>query len=448
MKITTAIVTLLIAAGGVSAQLLPPSSIPARSLSGQFTVFDAPAPMFRPTLQGATGADWVSLDPTLVAISAERIKQAVWRELGVTGSWRNQVFITLQPAFFVDQPVKLVADHSLGAWNYRVTMPDRITRERFLHAMVQVVLTELANRNAREQTVEIPPWLLEGMTRQLLSGHGPDLVLNTPRLNMNGVTYNPATTTDFHPVSQLEKAHKTLVGETPLTFEELCWPAPGQIEGSEGPSYRACAQVFTDGLLKLPGGKDCMREFIAALPSYLNWQMAFLQGFKPHFTRPLDVEKWWALQSTGFAGRDIIQTWKYEESWNKLADALIARVDVFRSTNELPVRAELKLQTIVREWDAAKQEAVLHGKVEELETLHFRIAPELAGLTLEYSEALATYLNQLNASAVRVQRAPVAPSQVIRGRRDVLKRLDTLDARIEKMRPGSLAAGGPTRGAR
>lgn len=439
MKFAATLALLLSAVAGLHGQGLPSTTAQVRSLSGQFVVFQAPTSMIRPTLRAATNADWVVLEPTLVTISAERIKQAVWRELGINGSWQNQIAISLQPTFFVDQAVKIVPDCSLGVWNFRIAMPDQINRERYLRTLVQVILEELANRQNRSaQAVEIPAWLVEGLTRQLLSNQGPDLVLNTPRLKMNGVTFNPVVTTDFRPVSRLEKAHKTLVGETPLTFEELCWPAPGQIEGAEGARYRACAQVFTYGLLRLPGGKDCMRNFVAALPYYLNWQMAFLQGFKPHFSRPLDVEKWWALQSTGFASRDLIQTWTLEESWNKLAATLVAPVDIFRNTNEMPMRADVKLQTIVSEWEPAKQEPVLRGKIDELSALRLRVAPELAGLATEHLQALETYLNQLGTG----RRAPA------RAQRNLLKQLEIMEVRLAKMRPGSLAASAPSDKAR
>ena len=373
MKTTAALITLLIAATGVGAQILPPPpGTTARSVSGQFVVFGPRTAMPRPPIRAATNANWVTLEPTLVTVSAERIKQAAWRELGVTGSWQNKISITLRPARYSDDPVRVVSDHSMGVWNYRVEIPEQVTRERYLRALVEVVLLELANRNTHEQSAEIPAWLTEGITMQLLAGHGPDLVLNTPRMSMNGVTYSPPAITDFRPISPLEKAHKTLLGEIPLTFEELSWPAPGQLDGGNGPQYRACAQLFTCELLRLRGGKDCMREFIAALPGYLNWQMAFLQGFKPHFARPLDIEKWWSLQSTGFVSRDLIQTWTYEESWSKLAAALLAPVDVFGNTNDLPLRAEVTLQTIVRDWEPARQETVLHDKISELESLRPR----------------------------------------------------------------------------
>ena len=448
MKTVTALATVLLAAFGVSAQIFPTSTTAARSMSGQFIVFGSRDPALRPLIRAATNASWVSLEPTLVAVSAERIKQAVWRELGVTGSWRQKISITLRTARSGDEPVRITSLVSMGVWSHRVELPDQITKERYLRAVVQVVLLELANRDARGQPAEIPAWLTEGITLQLLANHGPDLVITAPRLRLNGVTYNPPVTTDFRQLSPLEKAHKTLLGETPLTFEELCWPAPGQLDGGDGARYRACAQLFTYELLRLRGGKECMKEFIAALPAYLNWQMAFLQGFKPHFTRPLDIEKWWSLQSTGFVSRDLIKTWTYEESWNKLAAAIVAPVDVFRSTNEMPLRAEIALQTIVRDWEPAQQAAVLREKVGELESLRLQIAPELVGLTAEYSQAIDIYLKQRSWPAVNSQKSHPTPSSITRGQRDLLKQLDALDMRVAKLRPNAMVANQPGTGPR
>lgn len=438
MKTFSTIAALLVVAGGVFAQGLPSAPETVRSVSGQFTVFPPRYPNLRPPpISGK--ANLLTLEPTLLAVSAERIKQVVWRELGVSGQWQNRIVIKLRTARQADELVGIESERAQLGWNYRVEMPDQITSERYLRAVVQVVLLELANRSAREQCAEIPVWLTEGLTYQLLANHSAELVLNTPRLNVNGITYNPVTT-DIKRVSLLEKAHKVLLGETPLTFEELSWPAPGQIDGSDGLRYRASAQLLLRELLDLRGGKDCMREFVAALPNYLNWQMAFLQGFKPHFSRPLDIEKWWALQATGFAGRDLIQTLPYEESWSRLAAALSERVDSFGNTNELPTRAEVKLQTIVREWTPAKQEYVLREKLKELESLRLRIAPELAPLAIEYSAALAGYLKQQEAPGLLGKHSPFASSQK-RAQRDLLKSLDVLDARVEKLKPRPLVAG-------
>jgi hypothetical protein len=448
MKTIATLAALWITATGVMAVSLPSPFTTSRSVSGQFVVFGPQTTTVRPTIRAATNASWVTLEPTLVIVSAERIKQAIWRELGVTGSWQNKVSVALRTARSGNEPINIIADRSMGSWNYRVEMPDQVTKERYLRAMVEVILLELANRNSTDRSAEIPAWLTEGLTLQLQSGHGPDLVLNTPRLNMNGVTYTPPVTTDIRQLSPLEKAHKTLLGETPLTFEELSWPAPGQIEGPEGPRYRACAQLFTYELLRLRGGKDCLREFLTALPAYLNWQMAFLQGFKPHFSRPLDIEKWWSLQSTGFASRDLIQTWTYEESWNKLTATLLAQVDVFGSTNQMPVRAAVSLQTIVRDWEPAKQDAALRAKIAELESLRTSIAPELIAFTVEYSRCLENYLKQRSQPANRGQRGHFTTSPAGRSQRELLQQLDALDAQVARMRPGTAMAASPPVGGR
>lgn len=439
MKLLSTISLLLVAMAGAFAQVMPTAPETIRSVSGQFIIFPSRYPNLRPPpFTGVT--NMITLEQTLVAVSAERVKQAVWRELGVSGSWQNRIVIKLHTARGPGELVSIESERAQAGWNYRLEMPDQLSAERYLRALVQVVLHELANRSARERFAEVPVWLTEGLTYQLLANHSAELLLNAPRLNANGVTYNPVTT-DVKRISTLEKAHKVLIGEAPLAFEELSWPAPGQINGKDGPRYRASAQLFTHELLALRGGKNCMQEFLAALPDYLNWQMAFLQGFKSHFSRPLDIEKWWALESTSFATRDLIRTLPYEESWNRLAATLTESVDVFLSTNALPAQSEVKLQAIVRDWEPSKQEFILREKVKDLESLRLRIAPELVPITVEYSLAIAGYLKQQEAPSLTGKSAPSVSSSAMRGQRELLKRLDALDARVEKMRPRPLVAG-------
>ena len=310
MKIVAALVLLLAATLAGRAQILPTAATSARSMSGQFLVLAAPPSRFRPELPVGTNADWIRLEPTLLAISAERIKEAVWRELDFNGSWRQQVTLVLQVARSTNDLVTIISEPSPRGWSYRVVMPDELTPERYMRAMVQVVLLELANRTAVQHSAEIPAWLAEGIAYGLLANHRAELVLTPPRLEANGVFYRPVVA-DVRRISPLELAHRTLLDATPLTFEELSWPAPGQVET---PLYRASAQVFTYELLHLRGGQACLGDFLTALPGYLNWQLAFLQAFKPHFSRPLDIEKWWSLRAAEFSGRDLIQTWPYKAS--------------------------------------------------------------------------------------------------------------------------------------
>ncbi|MEY4387572.1 MAG: hypothetical protein RLY20_2855 [Verrucomicrobiota bacterium] len=441
MKAIAAILFASVAATVASALGVAALPTPARSVSGQFAVFPPVTSGPRTAARAVAATNQISLDPTLVAVSAERIRAAVWRELGYKGQWESKISIVLRRARSGDETTGILSDRSIGGWNYRVTMPDQISRERYLRTLVQVVLLEFANRSARERSVEIPVWLTEGLAYHLLVNNQAELIIDTPKLNANGVTFSPVVT-DARRLSALEKAHKTLFGETPLTFEELSWPAPGYTEGPDGPRFRACAQLLACDLLNLRGGRDCMRNFIAALPAHLNWQMAFLEGFKPHFKRPLDVEKWWALHSTGFANRDLIQTWTYEESWNKLTAALTETVSVYGTTNELPMHAEVRLQAVVRDWDPAKRDEVLRRKLRELEAIRVRLAPELAGICGEYIQTINSHLGSSPASATtgNTRRAPFESSPRQSGK--LIDQLDGLDVRVKKLRPQKQMAGG------
>jgi hypothetical protein len=416
---------LLVMACGVQAQNLPTAATSARSMSGQFFIVAPPPPLLpRPAI--STNTPWIQLEPTWVAISAERIKQTVWRDLGITGPWRQRVAIALRPDRAGDDLVTIISTHAPDGWSYRLDMPDRISREHYMRAMVQVVLLELANRHAADRSAEIPAWLSEGLAFQLLANNSTELILTPPTSKANGVAFTTVSA-DFHPLSPLEKAHKILLGTVPLTYEELSWPEPGLFEGEEGGRYGACAQLFTEDLLRLPNGPACMQAFIADLPVHLNWQISFLEGFQSHFSRPLEVEKWWALQAAAFTGRDLIQKWSYEESWNRLATAIREPVEVHLNTNQLPVHSDVSLQTIIGEWDAAKQRATLSMKVVELDSLRYRIAPELIALSTEYGNALRSYLNQL---APRIEGKPLLKQ----ARREAIQHLDALDLQLEKMK--------------
>src|SRR5205085_591999 len=118
--------------------------------------------------------------------------------------------------------------------------------------------------------------------------------------------------------SPLEQAHKTLQSRPPLSFHELSWPLEEQWFGEASEVYRASSQLFLSQLLRLEGGRSALRAMLVELPQRYNWQFAFLNAFHAHFQCTLDVEKWWALQTLHFGGRDLVaQTWPFEESWQK-----------------------------------------------------------------------------------------------------------------------------------
>jgi len=436
MKALTVLV-LLLATARLAAQPYPTAATSARSVSGQFYVTALPNSGTLPAAGSVNDPALIRLEPTMVAISCERIKQTVWRELDYRGSWQQKVVIALHAARSTNETVTIVSDRSNDGWNYRVAMPDTLPRERYLKAVVQVVLSEFANRRVTRQPAEVPVWLTEGLTFQLLCNNSPELLLDPPRQRAGGLLVEPRFV-DIRRFSPLEKAHKILVGTTPLTFEELSWPLPGQYDGANAAVSQASSQLLVCELLKLADGPECMRSFLSSLPEYLNWQMAFLHGFAPHFQRPLDVEKWWALECLEFAGRDLTQTWPYELSWTKLAGALAEPVDVYTSTNALPERSAMSLQSVVRAWPGEKHKEVLRRKSGELAAMRLRIAPELADLTGRYLVAINLYLERVGKPAAPLSNVRAAPRGDIAAQYQLLRSLERLDAERERLRPSLL----------
>jgi hypothetical protein len=239
------------------------------------------------------------------------------------------------------------------------------------------------------------------------------------------------TSTDIRTNLPLAQAHRYLRNDQTLTFDKLSWPADDQLSGQAGEAYRGSAQLFVTELLQLKNGRSCLRAMLEQLPAHLNWQIPFLDAFQASFPNSLAVEKWWALRLAHFTSRDIVQTWPLAESLQKLDQALMSPIQVRTGPNELPLRSEASLQTVVREWDKARQVETLKNKVNELDFLRLRVSREVAGLVEDYRQTLLAWL----------QSPPPSPSVYSHGEKGpagsgniTLKRLQALDAVREELR--------------
>jgi hypothetical protein len=299
------------------------------------------------------------------------------------------------------------------------------------------LLLELANREAGSHSAEIPHWLIEGLTQQILSSSAKEIILTPP----GGAATRfspPATRVNEDKPNPLKQAHQVLCAAAPLTFDQLSWPSEEQLTGADGVRYCSSAQVFVHELLRLPDGRACLRAMLAGLPQHYNWQFAFWDAFQSHFQRPLDVEKWWALQVVHFTGRELVQTWSAEESWNKLDEIIRSSVEVRSGTNELPMRAAVSLQTIIREWDRDRQTPALQTKLSELAMLRLRLSPDLIPLVDQYRQALIAFLQNRDKAPF-----PLPFRTKASQRRAVDETLLTLDA-LDSRRKAIQAAQKPT----
>ncbi|MGA2852812.1 MAG: hypothetical protein ABSE90_01575 [Verrucomicrobiota bacterium] len=390
---------------------LPDTSGTRSSVSGQFVVIGANPgqPPARLTV-AAANADFVRLDPALLAVSAERVKQSLSRGLGIDPMtpWRGRIFLALHPAVTPDENVTIISTRFAGVWNYRVELPDVLSRTSLARAITGAVLLELANRdNPGGHSAEIPAWLTEGLAQQLLSDT-PEMIMSPPDKLVNGLLANRSAIE--RGVDALAKARPVLRDQPALTFEQLSWPDDEQLNGRDGGVYRASAQLFVSDLLALRDGAKNLRAMLPMLPRCYNWQTAFRAAFAADFPRPVDVEKWWALQTVSFAARDAGPLW----------------------TPAARARAAISLQTVIGSFDSDRQTEILQTRLRDLELAHWRMAPQFAVLTDAYRRALAGYLGGIN-NTVSASRAGVKHPQPITSATSIVKRLDALDAQRRKM---------------
>jgi hypothetical protein len=420
-----------------SAHALPGAApqIPARSFSGQFVVYTAKSgPRSLPMAALARNTNYVALDQNLLAISSERIKQKLTDELGISSAWRGKVYLNLRPARSADDTVTIISQRDNRGWNYRVDIPDVLHRGRFMCGLVDVLLIEIANRNAGSHSAEIPAWMAEGFARDLRSFDELELILATPSGTINGLNMSSQTVSARF-TTPIEKAKQSLSGRSPLTFEQLSWPFEGGLDAEAAAVYGGSAQLFFDSLLRLPDGPACFRKMLDALPGCYNWQIAFFAGFQPHFQSALEVEKWWALQGVQISQRQDSLAWTEDQTWRKLDEIIRSPVGVRTSETNLPTYSEVSLQTIIREWDRVQQNAQLQRKLRELGLLRPRVAPGFEKLVDDYRGVIQWYLKKRAdnglLSMLRRQNGPASD----RVTAQAVRQLDALDSRLAAMRP-------------
>jgi hypothetical protein len=410
------------------AQFLPPGKNSARSISGQFIVNGTP--QFSPLANSpriAADTNLVRLEPALLAVSAERVKDSLWRTLEIRADipWRGQIFLALHPARSTDEDITIFSRHSADGWSYQVQLPDVLSRTRLAQVMTAVLLLEFANRNAPSHSAEIPSWLTDGLSQQLLAAGSPECILSSPDTIVNDLPVRRLDAAE-HGLDPLAGVRRVLKNSPALTFEELSWPTDAQLNGNDGGAYRASAQVFTDALLDLKNGPARLRAMLESLPQFLNWQLAFQSAFRAEFPRPLDLEKWWALQVVSFAAHDPGPGWTPEVSREKLDEILRVPVEMRIASNSLPVHAEISLQAVIRNLDAARQAEILQTKLRDLGLAQLRVSPQFAALTDGYRRAIAGYLGEHRSVASGNGHAPAMLKKT--SARDTLKKLDAFDA--------------------
>lgn len=386
-------------------------------------------------LSARAGSKYARLDASALTMSCERIKQALLRKLDVPDQWQGRIYLDLHQARSPDETIMVMPSVYGRNWDYHIALPDVLERPRVVSAVVEVLLLEMANRDSG-RSAEIPAWLTQGLTQELMLASDVELVLEQPEKSAssgNMFKVKSPLNVDWRRANPLAVAHDELHASPPLTLEELSWPREDQLEGKAGEVYRSSAQLFIHELLQFKDGHECLRAMVRELARHLNWQISFLDAFQSHFASQLELEKWWALKLEAFTGRDLSQNWPSVESWNKLEEIIHPTVEVRTGAEDLPLRTEVSLQTIIREWDFARQSGVLHERARQLFLLRARVSQDVVHLVDDYRQVLEAYLKERDKAGYNVT-GKQSSRGLDRVAQETLRDLDVLDIRREQLR--------------
>ena len=416
--------------GPATANAMEPITV--RSQSGQFSVRGMPMGP-PPSGYSTSKVSYLRLDPSLTAVSLDRLRQSVATELGLGDRWRAPVHVTTRPLREDNPRILITSVHYTDGWGYRMDVPEMVDKPSFLLAAVRVILLEFANRNSLTREAELPPWLAVGLMEEIQSTSLPSLALE-PQTAVSGKGVN---------TEALARPRKLLRKRPALTFSQLSLPGAEGGADEDQELYHACAQVLVHELLRRRGGREALRDMLNHLPENLNWQTTFLRSFQSYFPRLLEVDKWYALTVSHLTGRERMSLWPVEATFDRLDEILAISVQVRLDKSELPIPTQVKLQRILSEWDYERQSPVLEEKLAALEALHLRAAPELLDVVRDYQQTLDSYSNRRSHSQPETGQNRFFPGNSPRVvTRDAIRRLDELDRKLETLRARLLPAAG------
>lgn len=389
-----------------------------RSQSGQFIVRGLPVSVPLGSSSTQVEGESVRLDPAVLAVGCERIKHALLEELALPDNWRGSIHLNLHPYRHDNEVVQVTSVRFQNGWSYFLELPEVLERTRLVRAVVQALLSEIANRRSVERAAELPWWLIEGMPAYLRA-NDPGI------LNLQLAT---RISKRHGPDESLKSVRKLLRSRAALTLDELSWPSERLIDGTDLHLFQVCSHLFVHELLRLREGGKCLGRMVVSAADNLNWQTTFLRAFHASFPRLIDADKWWALTVAHVAARDPMSVWPLAETLAQLRNILVTPVQTRTIATALPTSAEIELRTVVTEWDVSRCEPVLRQKLMQLQALRLRAAPQALPIIDGYLLALQQYL--YGAAKMAGSKAEIiAPNR----KAELLRRVAQLDALRERL---------------
>jgi hypothetical protein len=414
--------------GSVRHWLADPEFQVAYSRSGQFVVAaprhlaSAPPPSpFSPRSPGL-----VELSVQTLVVSCETIKNTLLHTLGQPDAWMGRIHVVINPAMTNGQPAIIGARPFLDGWHYQMDLPAYTEPVKVVRTVVHALLLELANRNAYLRSAEIPLWLSEGLTQFLVQSSPAPLVVPRPRTPVRqvhvGWDQRPPT-----PRDPLEPVRDRLQEHAALSFTRMGEMESDHLSEELWRTFQASAHLFVDQLLQLPHSRAMLVNMLLLLPHHLNWQIAFLKAFRPHFPRMLDAEKWWSVVLVRFSGLDAVHAWSVPVALDKLHDVLHPMVLVTHHPKDLPERTQLSLQQMIDRFDYLKQRILLQDLNRQLALLRVRMPLPVVSILDDYRRTIDQYLERRDRAGMTRSLPGLPPLDSDRLVHETLQKLDQLD---------------------
>lgn len=408
--------------------------------SQQFTVIDGrPVTVASPgPLKDKRGHALLKLDVDTLVVSAERVRLQLLAQLGLPIDPGGKIQLVLYTAQRPDALIGMTSVITPSGWEYRVDMPDQIEPQQLVRGVTHALLLELANRGQGPKSAELPLWLVEGLTAQLLAVGGPELVVTSVPLGkmLRSVTERKG-------VDYLRDARTVLTNNVPPSFKVLGRPTPADVEGESLKTYQAAAHLFVYELLHTKTGPGGIVQMLRFLPGCWNWETAFLKAYATEFPRILDVEKAWSVTVLAFTARDPSQVWSKAVSLDRLDEVLAVTTQVRTSPNAIPERTRISLREMLLTWDYNRHAPVVRQKLALLQAVRFNAPADLLPLVEEYSRTLSTYLQKRSLAARAPENRMQGTVSPVLVTQEAIRQLEVLDKRREGMRPENRLSGNP-----
>lgn len=340
--------------------------------------------------------------------------------------------VRIVPANSRETPARILANQYADGWRYTLELHSRMHWTLLVRTVVEALLLEMANRGNGGQLNPIPLWMSEGITTLLIGEASRELV---PQLNRE--FKDPQRSMD-----PLMAINAKTAGRPPMGFEMLAFPSETVLNDTNRfQLFQGSSALFVHHLRLLGGGASSLGGLVLALNQSLNWQTALLKTYRTEFQTLLEVEKWWAVQATGFYVRNVAGSITPETLDRQLSAVLQETVEVARSTNSPLGRRVLRLSEAIEQWPYAAQKPVLDRKLTQLKYLadlgiryqsrtpSTKADPELLARFAQISGVLAVlepYQRERDGRGTLVRRGDVDPRSriLVQGTVDRLRPLE------------------------